>query len=60
MRTVAEWFVLGEATTAEFWVFNGASDVAIGINEVDCSCDANGSALRIYEDLDILAHSLTF
>ncbi len=59
MRTIAEGLLLREATTAEFWVLNGAGDIAISIDEVHCSRDADRSALRINEYLDVFGHSFT-
>lgn len=60
MRTVAEWFVLGEATTAEFWVLHCSRHIAISIDKIDGSGNANGSAFRVDKDFDVLAHGITF
>lgn len=54
MRTVAEGLLFREATTAEFWVLDGADDVAIGINKIHRSRDSDGSALGIHESFHVL------
>ena len=59
MRPVAERLLLRETTTAELWVLNGASDISFSIDKVDRSCDANRSALRINEYLDVFSHLMT-
>ena len=56
MRTVAEWLICREATTAELWVLNGAGDISFGIDKVDRSSDANRSALGINKCLDVIGH----
>ncbi len=53
MRTVAEGLIFREAAATELWVLDGAGDIAIGIDKVHCSGDANRSALRIDENLDV-------
>lgn len=58
MRPVAERLIFREAATTELRVFDGAGDIAISIDEVHCSCDADRSALRINEYLDVLSHGL--
>ena len=58
MRPVAERLIFREAATTELWVFNGAGDIAFCIDKVHCSCDADRSALRIDEYLDVLSHGL--
>ncbi len=52
MRTIAERLIFREATTTEFRVLNFAGDIAIGIDEIDCAGDADGSAFWVYESLD--------
>ena len=59
MRTIAERLLFGETAPTELWVFDGASDIAICIDEINCPCDADRSALGIDEDLSVLAHQLT-
>ena len=54
MRTIAEGLLFRAAATTELWVLNSASDVAIGIDKLNCSSDANRSALRIYEGLHLI------
>ena len=54
MRAVAEGLILREATAAEFWVFDGAGDIAISIDEIHGASDADRSALGINEDLCVL------
>ena len=56
MRTIAKRLLFREAAATELWIFNSAGDVAIGIDEVDSSSDANGSALWINEYLDPISH----
>ena len=56
MGAIAERLIFGEAAAAELWIFDGAGDVAISIDEVHCSSDTNRSALGIYKYLDVLAH----
>ena len=56
MRPVAEWLIFREAATTELWVLDGAGDIAISIDEIHRSCDADGSALRINEYLDVFSH----
>ena len=41
MRTIAERLLFREAAAAELWVFNGAGDVAISIDEVHRAGDAD-------------------
>jgi hypothetical protein len=52
MRTITERLIFREAATAELGIFNGACDIAICVNEVNCSGDADGSAFWVYESLD--------
>ena len=49
MRSIAEWLLLREAAAAEFWVFDGAGEIAISIDKIHRTCDADRSALRVYE-----------
>lgn len=56
MRRIAEWSIFCEATSAEFWILHRADGVAIGIDEVHCSGNANRSAIGIDEDLHVIAH----
>lgn len=58
MRAVAERLLFGEAAATELRIFDSASDIAISIDEVNSSGNANRSALGIYEDLDVLGHGL--
>ena len=41
MRAITEGLLFREATAAEFGVLDCAGDIAIGVYEVDCSCDAD-------------------
>ena len=41
MRTIAERLLFREATTTELRVLNGAGDIAINIDELNCSRDAD-------------------
>ena len=41
MRPVAEWLLLRETAPAELRVLNGAGDIAISIDELNRSCDAD-------------------
>ncbi len=41
MRAIAEWLLFREATTTELWILHRASDVAISVDEFDCSRDAD-------------------
>jgi hypothetical protein len=56
MRPIAERLLLREATSAELWVFDGAGDIAIGIDEFHRTCYANRSALGIDKSFHILTH----
>lgn len=56
MRAIAERFLFREATTAELWVFDGAGDVAISIDEIHGSRNADRSALGINESLCVIGH----
>ncbi len=56
MRAITERLIFRESTSAELWVFYGAGGVAISIDKIHCSGDADRSALRINEYLDVLAH----
>ena len=58
MRPIAERLIFREAATAELWVFDGAGDIAISIDEIHDSCNADRSALWIYEYFDVLCHGL--
>ena len=60
MRPITERLIFREAAPAELWVLDGAGDIAISIDEVHGSSDANRSALGIDEDLDVLSHLFTF
>lgn len=51
MRTIAERLLFREATSTELGIFDGAGDIAITINEIHCSRDADRSALGINEGL---------
>ena len=59
MRAIAERLIFREATATELWVFDGAGDIAISIDEVHGSSDADRSAFRINEYLDVLGHLIT-
>ncbi len=59
MRPIAERLIFREAASTELRVFDGAGDIAISIDEVHCSRDADRSALRINEYLDVFGHSFT-
>ena len=54
MRTIAEWFIFREATTAELGIFNSVGNVAICIDEFDHASDADGSAFWVHESLDLI------
>ena len=41
MRAIAERLIFREAAATELWVLNGAGDIAISIDEINCSCDAD-------------------
>ena len=41
MRAIAEGLLFREAAATELWVFDGADDISISIDEFDCACDAN-------------------
>ena len=41
MRAITEGLLFREATTAEFRVFDRAGDIAISIDEIHRSCDAD-------------------
>lgn len=41
MGPVAERLLFREATAAELWVFDSTGDIAISIDEINCSGDAN-------------------
>lgn len=41
MRSIAERLIFREATTTELGILDGANDVAISIDEVHGSSDAN-------------------
>ena len=58
MRAIAERLVFREAATTELWVLDSAGDIAISIDEIHDSCNADRSALRINEYLDVLGHGL--
>ena len=57
MRPIAERLIFGEAAAAELRIFDGASYVAISIDEVHCPSNTDRSALGIYKYLDVVAHS---
>ncbi len=52
MRAIAVRLIIREAAPAEFWVLDSVGDIAIGIDEVDCASDADGSAFRVYKSPD--------
>ena len=54
MRTVAEWLIFRETAATELWVFDGAGDIAISIDEIHGSRDADRSALGVDESLHAL------
>lgn len=56
MRTIAEWLLFREAAATEFWVLDGAGDVAISIDEIHCAGNANRSTIGIDKSLHILTH----
>lgn len=58
MRPVAERLIFREAAPAKLWVLDSAGDIAISIDEIHGSCDADRSALRIDEYFDVLRHGL--
>lgn len=58
MRPIAERLIFRKAAATELWVFDGTGDIAISIDEIHGSCDADRSALRINEYLDVLGHGL--
>ena len=41
MRAIAEGLLFREAASTELWIFNGAGDIAISVDEFDCSGDAD-------------------
>ena len=51
MRAITEGLLFREAAAAELGVLDCAGDIAIGIDEIDCSSDADRTALRIYKSL---------
>ena len=57
MRPIAKGFIFRKAAPTELWIFNGAGDIAICVDEIDSSSNANRSALRIYKYLYILRHN---
>ena len=59
MRSIAEGFILGKAATAELWILNCAGDIAISINKIHSSGNANRSTIGIDKDLCVIAHVLT-
>lgn len=56
MRAIAERLLLREAAPTELWILHCASDIAFGIDKVHRSGDANGSALGIYKDFNVVRH----
>ena len=54
MRSVAERLLLREATPTELWILNCAGDIAISIDKLNYSSDADRSALRINEGLHLI------
>ena len=52
MRTIAERLIFREATTTELGIIDSVCDIAIGIDELDCAGDTNGTAFWVYESLD--------
>ena len=59
MRTVAIWLILREAAATELRIFNGAGDIAIGIDKIYGASNADRTTLRIDEDFDVLTHHIT-
>ena len=51
MRAITEGLLFREAAAAELGVLDCAGDIAIGIDEIDCSSDADRTALGIYKGL---------
>lgn len=37
MRTIAERLIFREAAATELWIFNGAGDIALGVDELNRS-----------------------
>ena len=54
MRAIAEGLLFREAAATELWVFDGADDISISIDEIHVSRDANRSALWVNEGLHAL------
>lgn len=54
MRTIAKWFIFREAAPAEFRVFDRIDDVAICVDKVHHSRNADRSALRVHESFHAL------
>lgn len=54
MRTITEWLLFREATTTELGIFDGASDVALGIDEIHCSGNTDRSTVGIDEGSYVL------
>ncbi len=58
MRSVAVWLLFRKATTAELWVLTGLNQIAVGVDHVHGSGNANRAALWIDKDLWI-SHGAT-
>ena len=54
MRTIAEGLIFREATAAELRILDRARHLAISVDKVNCSRNANGSAFWVYKDLDVI------
>ncbi len=54
MRTIAEGLLLRKAAATELWVLDGAGDIAISIDEIHGSRNADRSALGVDESLHAL------
>ncbi len=54
MRAIAERLLFREATTAEFWVFDRAGDIAVSIDEIHGPRNADRSALWVHESFHAL------
>mgnify|MGYP006895934538 CR=1 FL=1 len=53
MRAIAEGLIFREAATTELWVLDRLNHIAVGIDDIDNTCDADRSALRVNESLCI-------
>ncbi len=51
MRAITERLIFREAAATEFGILERVSDIAISIDEIDCSSDADRTALGIYKGL---------